>query len=298
MDLKVLKNKPSWPFETIGVAIAFSPRLEMLLAEAKRLSELFSAKLILIHVGKKSASLEADLQVIITKLGFIEGTYTPIWKEGHPVDTILHVCKDNAVDLLIAGAVERESMLRFYIGSVSREICRKAKCSVLMLTEPSIAGTIFKNIVVNGVEHPKTRHALGTVLYFAQKEKADRVTLVREIHMPAMAMSSAESGTEADKLKQELIEEETAGLHDLLQQVDSGTMKIGVESVFGKTGHAIASYAKQQGADLLVINSTDHHLTILDRLFTHDIEFILADLPCNLLIVHSRVEGELNKLSH
>ena len=298
MNLKVLKNKPAWPFETIGVAIAFSPRLEALLSEAKRLADLFDAKLILIHVGKHTPVLEMELNAHLTKLGFVEGSFTTVWKEGHPVDTILQVCKKHVVDLLIAGAVERESMLRFYIGSVSREICRKAKCSVLMLTEPKLDGTIFKNLVVNGVEHPKTRHTLETVIYMAQKERAEKITVVREIHMPAMAMSSAESGTEADKLKQELVDEETSGLHELLEKVNAGTIPVAVESVFGKTGYAIANYAKQQGADLLVINSTDHHLTILDRLFTHDIEYILADLPCNLLIVHSRVEGELKKLSH
>ena len=34
---------------------------------------------------------------------------------------------------------------------------------------------------------------------------------------------------------------------------------------------------------------TETQLNVFDRIFTHDIEYILADLPCNLMIVHSRI---------
>ena len=50
----MIKKKPAFPFETIAVAVAFSPRLEAILCEAKYLSELFNAKILLLHVGKKN----------------------------------------------------------------------------------------------------------------------------------------------------------------------------------------------------------------------------------------------------
>ena len=53
--------------------------------------------------------------------------------------------------------------------------------------------------------------------------------------------------------------------------------------------YAISKYARDKRADLLVVNSPSTHLNLLDRIFTHDIEYVLADLPCDLLIVHSRV---------
>jgi hypothetical protein len=33
------------------------------------------------------------------------------------------------------------------------------------------------------------------------------------------------------------------------------------------------------------LNSPDKQMNLIDRVFPHDIEFALADLPCNLLIV-------------
>jgi hypothetical protein len=59
--------------------------------------------------------------------------------------------------------------------------------------------------------------------------------------------------------------------------------------VKGKPGYAISHFARQNHYDLIVFNSPDTHLGIFDRIFTHDIEYVLADMPCNLLIIHSRV---------
>jgi nucleotide-binding universal stress UspA family protein len=61
--------------------------------------------------------------------------------------------------------------------------------------------------------------------------------------------------------------------------------------ISGKPGYAIASYARKKQADLLIVNSPDSKLGLIDRLFTHDMEYILADLPCDVLIVHSRING-------
>ena len=92
-----------------------------------------------------------------------------------------------------------------------------------------------------------------------------------------------------EEMKKEITEEESNKLHSMIAKWDEGNLKINEKIIKGKHGYAIRQYAETKKADLLVINSPDTHLTFLDRIFTHDIEFILAELPCNLLIVHSRV---------
>ena len=104
-----------------------------------------------------------------------------------------------------------------------------------------------------------------------------------------MAMADSSSAPEVTKIKKDYTEEETTKLHSMISKCDTGALKINEKIIKGKPGYAIRQYAETKKADLLVINSPDTHLTFLDRIFTHDIEFILADLPCNLLIVHSRV---------
>jgi nucleotide-binding universal stress UspA family protein len=46
----------------------------------------------------------------------------------------------------------------------------------------------------------------------------------------------------------------------------------------------LARFAEDIKADLLVVGDVGK-LGFLDRLFPHDLEDILSDLPCNLLIV-------------
>ncbi|HEY4799659.1 MAG TPA: universal stress protein, partial [Bacteroidia bacterium] len=167
----------------------------------------------------------------------------------------------------------------------------KAKCSVLLLTTSAKHLTCKKIIVNARIDHQKTVHTINTALYFAKKMSAKEVSIVHEMHAPALAMAMADSSSapEMTKIKKDFSEEESNKLHSIISKCETGNLKITEKIVKGKPGYAIRQYAETKNADLLVINSPDTHLTVLDRIFTHDIEYILADLPCNLLIVHSRI---------
>jgi nucleotide-binding universal stress UspA family protein len=294
MDLSKLKGRASYPFETIGVAIAFSPRLEALLGEAKRLADECGATLLLFHIGDRTRTKESRLDDLFRKTGINEQTTRVIWQEGEPVSTLLQLCKLNIVDLLILGAMQRENVLQYYLGSLARRISRKAKCSVLLLTAPDAKGTRFKKIVVNGDENPKTVHTIQTTIYFAEKVKGRDITVATEIHQPGLAMTMAGDSTvtETTKIKKEMKEEEMSKSHSIVESciVDS-RIEITEKLITGKPGFAIRQFAETKKADLLVINSPDVKYGIIDRLFTHDMEYILEDLPCNVLIVHSRVNS-------
>ena len=211
--------------------------------------------------------------------------------DGEPIDTILKLCKLNIVDLLILGAIEKENLFRFYVGSIARTISRRAKCSVLLLTQPALHPKRFKKIVVNGVDNPKTPFTVKTVLYISKHEKLSEFTIVQEDDLPVLSMTIAESSTapEATKIKKEMMQDENMKLQRIVESLDKENISVNVKTVHGKPGYAISQYAKQKDADLLVFNSPDTHLGIFDRIFTHDIEYALANLPCNLLIVHSRL---------
>ena len=187
--------------------------------------------------------------------------------------------------------IEKENLFRFYVGSVARTISRRAKCSVLLLTQPTNHPKRFKKIIVNGVDNPKTVHTVKTVLYISKHEKLSEFTIIQEDDLPVLSMTIAESSTapEATKIKKEMMQEENIKLQKIVDALDKENINVVVKTVHGKPGYAISQYAKQKDADLLVFNSPDTHLGIFDRIFTHDIEYALANLPCNLLIVHSRV---------
>jgi nucleotide-binding universal stress UspA family protein len=287
----MIKGKASYPFETIALAVAFSPRLEALVAETKRLAELFHAKTVFVHVGKRTSDKEKHLNNYLLNYGFNDSNCIVHWQDGNPVDIVLAVCKKNVVDLLIIGALEKENLLKYYMGSVSREISRRAKCSVMLLTDPKIRPVAFQNIVVNGHEHSKTIHTMNTALYFAEKEGVNEVLVVDELDIPGLSMSMAEDSTEPEVVtfKSAILQEEKIKLSSLIGSLDKRNIEIKMKTISGRSGYTIAQFAQNAKADLLVVNSPDHHLNIFDRIFSHDLEYVLADLPSNMLIVHSRV---------
>jgi nucleotide-binding universal stress UspA family protein len=292
MDYSKLKRRASYPFETIAVAVAFSPRLEAIVTEGALLAKACNAKLLLIHIGERTRNKESKLDDLVTRLQLKEDQYRILWNDGDPVDSLLHLCKLNVVDLIILGAMKKESLLQYYLGSVARKISRKAKCSVLLLTDPSKDGTGFKKMVVNGVENPKTVHTINTAVYFGKCVQTTDVFVVTEIHQPGLAMTMADEATagEMTRIKKENKAEELERVHAIVTRCQrQGDMEICEKTISGKPGYAIRHYAEQKKANLLVVNSPDQKLGIIDRIFTHDIEYILEDLPCNVLIVHSRV---------
>ena len=293
MSINKLKGRPAFPFETIAVAIAFSPRLEAILSESKRIIDVLKSNLILIHVGEKTSEKEEQLDQLMSKFNYDKNANRIIWMDGDPVETILELCKLNIVDLLILGALEKENILKYYLSSIARSISRKAKCSVLLLTSPSNEEDKVKKIIVNGTDNPKTIHTLNTALYMAKKFNVKEIKVVKEIDTSALAMTMADDSTkpQANKIKKDFNDNESKRLHSIVERSNPESVKVNERIIGGKPGYAISKYARDKNADLLVINSPDTHLNLLDRIFTHDIEYILADLPCDVLIVHSRVNS-------
>src|SRR6478609_11404187 len=153
-------------FNKIAVAIAFSPRLEALLAEALRIKSYWNSELILIHVGQHEEKEEQQLADLLQKTGLNQHNDLKIvWEKGNPADRILKTCTKERVDLLVAGALKKENMVQYYLGTIARKILRKADCSVLMLTNPSVAATSFKNIVVNTEDTAYVEEVLTTACH-------------------------------------------------------------------------------------------------------------------------------------
>ena len=72
-----------------------------------------------------------------------------------------------------------------------------------------------------------------------------------------------------------------------LPQTLTKNIKLKTQSIFGKRGYSIGHYAEVVRADLLVMNAP-LKTGLLDRIFPHDIEYILSDLPTDLLIIRNR----------
>jgi hypothetical protein len=92
----------------------------------------------------------------------------------------------------------------------------------------------------------------------------------------------------SERKRKQIEREQHSRIEDMLQNCQVPVnLDIKEQHVFGKRGYTIAHYAKAKRADLLVVNSPDTKLGLFDRIFKHDLEYILADLPSDVLIVHT-----------
>lgn len=277
----------------IGLAIAFSPRLEALLAEAGRLKRMWDAELLLIHVGDHGLEEEAKLNGLLQTAGLLGDPSVKIfWEKGKPGDRILSTCKKENIDLLVAGALKKENLVQFYLGTIARQILRKADCSVLLFTTPSATPQPFKNIVVNAEDNPFVEQALGLACNVGLKDKAHWLHVVREIKMYGLTMATEQcSETEYESLRQSLVREEIENVEKILQRIPHDGLKVNIKLVAGKSGFELSKFAQRKHADLLVVGAAQRRFSLFDRVFTHDQEYIFADLPCNLFIVNPRKEA-------
>lgn len=269
--------------------MTFSPNLKANLCESSRLALMFGAKLVLIHVGEFSEEKETRFQTLMES--FIEQglNYEMVFEQGDPVETIIKVTKDHNIDLLILGALKKENIYKYYIGSIARKITRQATCSILLLINPSEERIPCQHVVVNGLEDPRTKQTIMTAFHVAKRLNADKVTIVEEINQQevAVAIEDDKSLRKANIRKERLRTREDARVKKILEDIpdyDLQELSVELQPIFGKSGYSIGHYAQITRADLLVMNAPDK-VTFWDRLFPHDIEHILTELPTDVLIV-------------
>lgn len=273
-------------FDKLLIGIAFSPNLKPNLFEAVRLANMFNAELVGVHVGEKTEEKEKNIQAILQETDILKNKFTTIWQNGNPVDIILNTCKKQQIDLLILGALQKENLYRYYVGSIARKITRKTPCSVLLLIKPAITRVACKHIVVNGLEDKKTEETIKTSFVVAKYLNCKKITIVEEIKQDDLhvKVSDDRSLRRANIAKKRIETKENRRVNKILSEIECQYFSIKVQSIFGKRGYSIGHYAKVKRADLLVMNAPKK-LGILDRIFRHDIEYILSELPTDVLIV-------------
>ena len=280
-------------FETMLFGFAFSPNLEANILETARMAYFFQAKLILFHVGAKTPEKEIKLNTLIKKIEHDSISLEIHWKEGKPVQIILEACKKLDVDLLVIGALQHENMYQFYVGSIARKLTRQVCCSVLLLIKPSVERHPCKHIVVNGLDAPETPLAITTAFYVSHALKSHQITIVEEILQKEVhvAVEDDKSLKRANIMKERLEFREESRIRKILKTVPDtfiDNIRVKTQSIFGKRGYSIGHYAEVVRADLLVMNAPTKS-GIWHRIFPHDIEHILSDLPTDLLIIRKSI---------
>lgn len=274
-------------FNKIAVAITFSQNTMNLLNEAKRLKELFQSELFIFHIGEKSDDKKSQLKKIIDDANLNENEYKLIWETGDIDDSIMNLCEINKINLLIAGALKKENMLKYYLGSVARTLMREAPCSVLFYLKQNEKLNSYKNICVNVDFTRESEIATLKAYEIAKLENSENLTLLREFQMPNLVSSAFESDNKDDIRiqKNNLHEDEIEKMKLFVNELNLTGIKINTYCLLGKHGWELSNWVSENKYDLLVIPSLQRKPKLIDRIFQYDWEFIFKELPSSLLIV-------------
>ncbi len=89
---------------------------------------------------------------------------------------------DNNVDLVIAGALEKETVLHPFLGNVARRLVREATCSVMLFTKPERKPKPLRRIRLCGRLFRPCAARVEEDLQLAAAESCERLYAIRVHH--------------------------------------------------------------------------------------------------------------------
>jgi nucleotide-binding universal stress UspA family protein len=273
--------RDSSPYKTIAVATTFSPRFKHVLAEAKRIRDRFAAKLHLIHVGKRDQETPRKFSDVLAELGLPADS--PIhYEEGDPAEAILAALAREKIDMLIAGALEKEVVLHPFLGNVARRLVREANCSVMLFTHPKKNPKPLRRIVFIADPSENGLRTLKTTLLLAEAESCERLYVIGIITAFDEARASMVGDPNAAPTHEPKHAEEDA-LEELVLSAGTTEVPIETRSIRGATGLAASDFVRSVEADLLVVPLPKRRETV--QQLPSNIAWVSDVIPCNLWIV-------------
>ena len=260
----------SGAYRHIGVASTFSPRFHAVLSEADRYARSFESPLSVIHAAAEHADGIARFFEALEKLQRAGDTGV-LWSvAGTPAGAILDACARNGIDLLIAGALEREGEHRNFVGGVARDLLKRIPCDLLLIPKPAEDAASRGRIVVEvDLKRPSVAF-LNRACDLATRLGAAEMVFIGIVTPFDEARAAA--GDHLDE----------AGLAAIIDQASGFDGEVDYQLLRSTTGFAMCDFLQQNEADLFIAGSrrkdgARHLPTRLD--------WLLQVIPTNVLLV-------------
>lgn len=261
-------------YRAAGVATTFSPRFLAVLAEAHRVSKLFAAPLHFIHAAEETADKNERFHDALARLDMAMNT--PIYyRTGDPVEAILTVQQEIGIEVLIAGALERETVHRNFTGNVARELMRRTTADLFLFVEPHENPDDIRHIFMAVPDFsPSTRSVFRRAVEFGERARAEMLTVVH-VQTPFSEAKDKALGTEGPRPED--------NLQSLLEETPASSLQFDYHLVRGNTGFTAFEFIQGAGADLLVMPSEVQPGGI--PAFAPVLDWVIQVIPANLWVI-------------
>jgi nucleotide-binding universal stress UspA family protein len=269
------------PYKAIAVATTFSPRFKEVLAEAKRISERFLADLHLIHVGGRNEETRRKFDQVLAELN-LPSDLPIYYEEGDPAEAILGVLTREKIDMLVAGALEKEIVLHPFLGNVARRLVREANCSVMLFTHPERNPRPLRRIVLIANHAREDLAALRATLLLAEAEPCERLYVIAIVTVFDEARASI-LGNAMNSQEQKPSGAEEEELEELIFSAGATEVPIETRLIRGATGLAASDFVRSVEADLLVVLLPKRGERL--QQLPSNIAWVSDVIPCNLWVI-------------
>jgi nucleotide-binding universal stress UspA family protein len=278
MKLRVMRDLS--PYKKIAVASTFSPRFKQVLAEAKRIRERFSAELHLIYVGEGDEETKKRFTEALAQLQLPTDS-TIHYEQGSPAEAILGTLSREKIDMIVAGALEKEAVLHPFLGNVARRLVREARCAVMLFTKPATKPKPLRRIVFVADYSDHGLKALKRTLPFAAAESCERLYVIRIITtFDQLRESNRVNTAEQGKAR---AEDEEAAVEEFVLSAGATDVPIEARCIRGNTGLAASDFVQSVKADLLVVPLQKSAGAI--QQLPSNIAWVTDVIPCNLWLI-------------
>ena len=268
-------------YKKIALASTFSPRFLPLLAETGRLAEKLNCDFSLIHAGEENEESRGKFEAAFKDVSLARRPRIH-WAGGEPAAAILQTIKEQGIDLLVAGALEKEASGRHYVGNVARSLLRDAPCSLLLFTNPSVDPQPFRQIVVITDFSELSLLSLERTYFLARENAAEGIRIVRIFTIFTQALEQPEEFFGKTDSRRPMLEAEEKHIAEFAVKAGPSPVPVETICVEGTTGFAASDYVEAVKADLLVIPSKP---VGTPQLLPDGMDWVFSVIPSNLFIV-------------
>lgn len=269
-------------YRSIAVASTFSPRFVQVLTEAKRIRDRFDTTLSLIYVGQCDDGTTKKFDSALAQLALPVDSKI-YYQEGEPAAAILRAAADNGIDLIVAGALEKEVILRPFLGNVARRLVRDADCSVMLFIHPEHEPKRMKKIVFLADYSEHGERAFRMALYLAERERCERLYAIRVYTTFDEARASRRAKASETHIPARTLAEEEAALEQFILAAGQTDVPIEARCVRGNTAYAASDFVQAVEADLLAVPVLPQSES--EKKLPAQIAWVTDVIPCNLWVI-------------
>ncbi len=290
MDVPHTDNGSDTPLprqRRILVCVTTSPHASAVVRAGLQIAAAMHAVVTPVHVGADTPEVRDQLVDFLTRMGAREWAGQLVVRPGKPDVVICAAAQAQRAHLIVAGALEQETVVREILGSTARRIARRAPCSVFLLVGPEVQW----RRVVTALD--RTRTSVDLLAFLPEIHPGNAGTELHLMYEQPRPLSYDQS-MDTLSWEQVLAELSRVGrptdmsrLEGFFDCVSARRFRVALGGAIGPGGTGLADYARDQDADVVVIPAPNRALGLWYRFFGHPAIAILQRLPCSLLLFRS-----------